>query len=72
MKGHCSLCKEPAIESIEFECGNNAENSVAMYLCQNHLDEYDKDEYAFQSKYADKIEGEWMEDMLSYADSLRP
>lgn len=71
MKGHCGLCKHEAVESIEFECGNNAENSVAMYLCENHLAEYDKDEYAFQDKYANQIEVGWMEDMLSYADSLR-
>lgn len=67
----CAICKNIAPDSIEIECGNNAENSVALWLCEPHLDEFEKDEWAFRDKYDDKIEGEWLEDMLSYADSLR-
>lgn len=66
----CAICKSPAEDSIEFECGNGAENSVDMYLCESHLAECEKDECAFQDKYAEKIESEWLSDMLSYADSL--
>lgn len=71
MKQKCCFCKSKAEDSIEFECGNGANSSVAIWLCTGHLDEYEKDEYAFHDKYADQIEGEFMENLISYADSLR-
>jgi len=51
----CDICKEPAVETLEFEGGNNAELSMTMAVCEACLAEYEKDEYAFQDKYADKI-----------------
>ena len=67
----CSLCKEASVESLEFEGGNNAELSVTMGLCETHLAEYDKDEYAFQDKYADQINTGCYDQLVSNADALR-
>jgi hypothetical protein len=71
MKRHCALCRNEAPDSIDLECGNNAENSVALWLCDAHYDEFEKDNYAFQDKYADKIEDEWLETQLAQADALK-
>ena len=72
MSNYCVLCKRSkATDGIEIECGNNAENSVMLWLCEEHMAEFDNDEWAFRDKYSDKIEGAWLENMLSYADSLR-
>ena len=72
MSNYCVLCKRTkADDGVEIECGNNAENSVILYMCEAHMAEFENDEWAFRDKYSDKIEGEWLKNMLSYADSLR-
>ncbi len=51
----CSLCKEEAIDSMDFESGNNAEIPVTINLCEKHLQEADKLGYRFEQKYANEI-----------------
>src|SRR6266705_841488 len=65
----CDLCKEPVVETLEFEGGNNADLSTILGLCEAHLAEYDKDEYAFQQKYADKINKGCYEQLISNAEA---
>jgi len=67
----CAICKQPEVESLDFEAGNNAEVPVSVRVCQSHLDEYDKDEYAFHDKYADRIEELAAEKWVDLADHLR-
>ena len=67
----CSFCKHPSVENMEFEAGNNAEVPVSFPVCQPHLDEFDKDEWAFRDKYGDKIEDMAAEHWVDLADSLR-
>lgn len=72
MSNYCALCKHTKAEdSIEFECGNNAENSVSVWLCEAHLKEAEESEYAFRDKYAEKLESEWMESQICRAEALR-
>jgi|WetSurMetagenome_2_1015567.scaffolds.fasta_scaffold212049_3 hypothetical protein len=72
MSKYCVLCKHTKAEdSIEVECGNNAENSVNLWLCEAHLKEADDDYSAFSDKYGEKIESEWMESMCCRADMLK-
>jgi hypothetical protein len=51
----CELCNQLAIDSVEFETGNNAEYGVEIDLCEGHLQELDATGYAFEQKYADQI-----------------
>lgn len=67
----CSLCKQPEVETLEFEGGNNAELSMQMHVCEIHLAEYDKDENKFQDKYAEKIDDGCYERLIGHADMLR-
>lgn len=67
----CSLCKQPEVDSLEFEGWNNAELSMVMRLCEAHFAEYEKDEYAFQTKYAEKIDEGCYEALIDRADALR-
>jgi hypothetical protein len=72
MSSYCFICKHTKAEdSIEVECGNNAENSVTLPLCEAHLQEAEDTGYDFQCKYAEKIEEEWLENQLGHADMLR-
>src|ERR1700690_568472 len=72
MSSYCFLCKHTKAEdAIEVECGNNAENSVMLYLCEAHLKEAEDTGYDFQCKYSDQIENEWLEGQLAHADALR-
>lgn len=64
----CILCKAPAVEGLEFEGGNNAEFSCTFWVCEKHLEEYDKDEYAFQDKYASHIDDECYDTLIAQAD----
>jgi len=72
MSNYCVLCKHSKAEdAIEFECGNNAENSIQLWLCEAHLKEAEDTGYDFQEKYADKIENEWLETQLARADMMK-
>lgn len=51
----CLLCENGAVDSICFESGNNAEIPVDVDLCQEHLEEQEKTDYAFEQKYAYEI-----------------
>lgn len=67
----CAICKQHAVDSIEFEGGNNAELSMIFNMCQAHFDEYEKDEWAFRDKYAEKIDNDCYERLIDQADSMR-
>lgn len=67
----CSVCKKHSVDSMEFEGGNNAEFSMIFEMCQEHWDEYEKDEYAFRDKYAELIDNECYERLIDQADALR-
>ena len=72
MSKYCVLCKRAKAEDcIEIECGNNAENSVNLWLCESHLKEAEDDICSFSDKYGEKIEEEWMESMFCRADALK-
>lgn len=66
-----SFCKQPEIDRLEFEAGNNAEVPVSMPVCQQHWDECEKDEWAFRDKYAGRIEEEAAMHWVDLADHLR-
>jgi len=66
---NCSFCKGEAIDSTDFEVGNNAEIGITVRLCANHLKEVEDDDYAFQDKYADRLEELGMETMGVWGDS---
>jgi hypothetical protein len=55
MKTKCFLDENQAVDSVDFETGNNAEYSVNVGLCQVHLDELEKTEYKFEEKYGAEI-----------------
>ncbi len=61
----CSLCEQEAVDSVDFEAGNNAEIGVAVRLCDSHCQEHDSTGYAFQEKYGSII------DRLAYEGLLR-
>lgn len=67
----CSLCKQPAVDSREFEGGNNAEFSMIMEMCETHFQEYEKDEFAFMDKYTSQIDDGCYERLIDRADALR-
>lgn len=52
----CSLCNSDATDSIEVECGNNAEYSLVLDLCEEHWKEQEELGYKFDEKYGGKIE----------------
>ena len=52
----CSLCNSEAVDSIEVECGNNAEYAISLNLCEAHLNESQETGYAFEEKYGRQIE----------------
>lgn len=41
---------------MEVECGNNAEYSIVINLCDEHLKEEESTGYAFEEKYGARIE----------------
>lgn len=51
----CELCKEPCLDLLVFETGNNAEYTVEVPLCESHIKEYDDTGYDFETKYAEQI-----------------
>lgn len=67
----CSLCKQPDVDELEFEGGNNAELSMIMRVCEEHWQEYEKDEWKFRDKYAEKIDLGCYERLIDHADMLR-
>lgn len=68
----CLLCKQPSVDSAEFEAGNNAEVPVSVPLCETHWNEMDSmDSYDFQCKYADQIEDLAAQKWVDLADALR-
>lgn len=52
----CSLCGSYAIDSINVECGNNAEYLISLRLCEDHFKEQEDLGYKFDEKYGAKIE----------------
>lgn len=56
MKTFCGLCPEESIGPAEFDAGNNAETRVYLELCQEHWDEMERDECAFQKKHYEKLD----------------
>ncbi len=67
----CALCKQPEVDRLEFEAGNNAEFPVSVPVCQAHWDECEKDEWAFRDKYGEKIDAMAYERLIDQADSRR-
>ncbi len=51
----CTFCKEPAVDSLEFETGNGAEYGVTVDLCEAHFKEAEDTGYDFEVKYAEPI-----------------
>ena len=69
---YCVLCKHTKAEDrIEVECGNNAENSVWLDLCEAHLKEADDPNIYLEEKYGEQIENEWLETQLAQADAMK-
>ena len=56
MASKCSFCKSDAIDSMDVECGNNAEYSITVNLCDVHAKEADELDYKFNEKYGAIIE----------------
>lgn len=52
----CSLCICEAIDSFSVECGNNAEYSIELNVCDSHLKESERLGYNFEEKYRKEIE----------------
>lgn len=52
----CDLCNCEAEDSMDFETGNNAEYSVTVDLCADHLKEQEETGYAFEEKHRAKFE----------------
>lgn len=67
----CSLCKQPEVDNVEFECGNGAGMTATLRLCESHFKEYEKDEYTFQDKHAELLDKMAYEDLIDHADMLR-
>lgn len=67
----CELCKQPDIDSLEFEAGNNAEYMVSIPLCEAHLKEEEETGYDFRKKYGEQIEEALYESWRNQADALR-
>lgn len=53
---NCSFCNSEAVDSVEVECGNNAEYSIEIKLCETHLKEQEETGYKFEEKYGARIE----------------
>mgnify|MGYP007031191476 CR=1 FL=1 len=56
MTPKCSFCESEAVDSMVVECGNNAEYSIEINLCESHLKEEEATGYKFEEKYGDRIE----------------
>jgi hypothetical protein len=67
----CAICKQPEVDQIEFEAGNNAEFPVSFPVCENHWNECEKDEWAFRDKYGEKIDEMAYERLIDHADAMR-
>lgn len=52
----CSFCEGEAIDGMEVECGNNAEYSITIDLCESHSQEQERLGYKFEEKYGKRIE----------------
>jgi hypothetical protein len=52
----CSLCEKIAVDSFEVECGNNAEYSIQLNVCEEHLKESENMGYGFDEKYGLEFE----------------
>jgi hypothetical protein len=53
--GKCELCQNKAVDELDFETGNNADYSVTLELCEDHLKECDATAGDFDEKYAAQI-----------------
>lgn len=67
----CLICKQPEVDSLEFEGGNNAELSMFFPVCEAHFKEYEHDEWKFRDKYGDKIDDGCYERLIDRADMMR-
>lgn len=70
MVGKCALCRFAAVDSLDFETGNNAEHSVAVPLCAAHVAEAERTGYDFEEKYAAEILERLYESWRGQADHL--
>ncbi len=50
---NCFLCKQPAVDTMVFETGNNAEYKVEPNMCEVHFKEAENTGYDFEEKYAE-------------------
>ena len=66
----CALCKQPDVDSLDFETGNNAEYSVSVRLCEGHMKEAEDAGYDFEEKYAEQILEELYESWRGQADAI--
>lgn len=66
----CSLCNKIAVDGMDIETGNNAEETISINLCEDHLDEQEKTGYAFEEKYSRKFMDLVREKYISMADGL--
>jgi len=67
----CSICKEPSVDSLEFETGNNAKHQTTVNLCEAHMKEAEETGYDFEQKYAEQILECLYEDWRDLGDALR-
>ena len=71
MKPKCCLCRDRSVESFDTDAGNNAEISVTVNLCEEHWQEYEKDEDAFMDRTAEKFDTMAYDQMVDHADMLK-
>ena len=65
----CSLCNKIAVDGMDIETGNNAEESISINLCEDHLDEQEKTGYKFEQKYSEEFLKMLQDKYCAMADS---
>ena len=68
---NCFLCKQPAVDTMVFETGNNAEYKVEPNMCEVHFKEAENTGYDFEEKYAEQILEQLYESWRNQADYLK-
>ena len=68
---NCFLCKQPAVDTMVFETGNNAEYKVEPNMCEVHFKEAENTGDDFEEKYAEQILEQLYESWRNQADYLK-
>ena len=67
----CFLCRQPSVDTMVFETGNNAEYKVEPNMCEVHFKEAEDTGYSFEEKYAEQILDCLYESWRNQADYLK-